>query len=129
MFVRCKRNKSGSTSVQIIDKSSGKYAIYQTVGCSNDSAEIDFLVSKAKKIIETLGGQTLIPFDKQKELEFVESFIDSLEAMDLVGPELLLGQIFDEIGFTAIPDDFFRYLVMTRLVYLVSKLKATDYLY
>ncbi|HRN93786.1 MAG TPA: hypothetical protein PL084_03590 [Chitinophagales bacterium] len=91
MFVRCKKNKSGSTSVQIIDKSSGKYILYQTVGSSTDSVEIDFLVTKAKKIIETHGGQSLLPFDKEKELSFVDTFINSLNAMELVGPELLLG--------------------------------------
>lgn len=129
MFVRCKKNKSGSTSVQIIDKSSGKYVLHQTVGSSNDSIEVDFLISKAKKIIETLGGQSLIPFDKEKELAFVDTFINSLDAMELVGPELLLGQIFDDIGFGAINDELFRHLVITRLIYPVSKLKTTDYLF
>ena len=129
MFVRCKKNKSGSTSVQIIDKSTGKYILYQTVGSSNDSIEIEFLISKAKNIIKTLGGQSLIPFDRDKELIFVDTFINSLDAMELVGPELLLGQIFDDIGFNAVEDDLFRHLVITRLIYPVSKLKTTDYLF
>jgi hypothetical protein len=42
---------------------------------------------------------------------------------------MLLGKIFDEIGFNAIKDDLFRYFVITRLVYPVSKLKTVDYLY
>src|SRR5690606_38352829 len=129
MFVRCKRNKSGSTSVQIIDKSSGRYVLHQTVGSSSNPQEIDFLVAKAKKMILRLGGQTLLGFVRDKELEFVDTFIDSLDAMSLVGPELLLGRIFDEIGFNAVPDELFRHLVITRLVYPVSKLKTTDYLY
>ncbi len=41
MYVRCKRNKSGSTSVQIIDKSSGEYPLFQTVGSSSDPREIE----------------------------------------------------------------------------------------
>jgi hypothetical protein len=49
--------------------------------------------------------------------------------MNLVGPELLLGQIFDFIGFNSIEDDLFRHLVITRIVYPVSKLKTTDYLF
>lgn len=129
MFVRCKKNKSGSTSVQIIDKSSGKYVLHQTVGSSNDSVEIGFLVTKAKKVIETLDGQSLLPFDKEKELSFVDTFINSLDAMELVGPELLLGQIFDDVGFGIIDDKLFRHLVITRLIYPVSKLKTTDYLF
>ena len=63
------------------------------------------------------------------EREFVDSFVNSIESLSLVGPELLLGRIFDEIGFAAITDDLFRHLVITRLVYPVSKLKTTDYLF
>lgn len=129
MYVRCKRNKSGSTSVQIIDKSSGKYILHQTVGSSSDPAEIDFLIAKGKKIIETHGGQTLIPFDRTKELEFVDTLVKSLDSMSLTGPELLLGQIFNDIGFNVITDELFRHLVITRIVYPVSKLKTTDYLF
>ena len=46
-----------------------------------------------------------------------------------MGPELLLGKIFDEIGFNAIKDELFGHLVLTRLCYPVSKLKTTDYLF
>ena len=49
MFVRKKPNKSGLVSVQIIDKSSGKYVVRQTVGSSSDPTEIDFLIKKAKQ--------------------------------------------------------------------------------
>jgi transposase len=129
MFVRCKKNKSGSTSVQIIDKSSGKYKLIQSVGSSSDKIEIDYLISKANLIIKTYGGQSLLSFDQSLELQFVDTFMNSLDSMELVGPELLLGKIFDEIGFNAIPDELFRHLVITRLVYPVSKLKTTDYLF
>ena len=47
----------------------------------------------------------------------------------MIGPELLLGKLFDEIGFNKIPDELFRHLVITRLVYPVSKLKTVDYLF
>ena len=44
-----------------------------------------------------------------------------------MGPELLLGKLFDEIGFCGIKGKLFRPLVITRLVYPVSKLKTADY--
>src|SRR5690606_25330491 len=99
------------------------------VGSSNDPIEIEFLISKAKQLIKTIGGQILIPFDKKEELAFVDTFVNSLEAMQLVGPELLLGGIFNQIGFNVIEDELFRHLVITRIVYPVSKLKTTDYLF
>lgn len=49
--------------------------------------------------------------------------------MTLVGPELLLGKLFDEIGFDTIKEDLFRHLVITRLCYPASKLKTIDYLF
>lgn len=129
MFVRKKPNKSGLISVQIIDKSSGKYVVRQTVGSSTDPNEISFLVKKAKQQILTLSKQTTLPFDEAAELEFVDTFINHLDSFSLIGPELLLGKIFDEIGFNAIEEELFRHLVITRLVYPVSKLKTTDYLF
>jgi hypothetical protein len=41
MFVKKKKNKSGSTSIQIIDKSLGKYKVLRTIGSSTDKNEID----------------------------------------------------------------------------------------
>ena len=129
MFVRKKRNKSGTVSVQIIDKSSGRYVLHRTVGSSADASEIDFLVKKAKRIILSQGGQHVLDFDREAELQYVDTFINGLADFSLIGPELLLGRIFDEIGFNTIQDSWFRHLVITRLVYPVSKLKTVDYLF
>lgn len=128
-FVRCKRNTSGSTSVQIVDKSSGKYEVYATVGSSSDQQEIRFLVAKAKQRLLTHGGQGAFDFQKEAALQYVDTFINSLDSFSLVGPELLLGKFFDEIGFGSVQEELFRHLVITRLVYPVSKLKTTDYLH
>jgi len=40
MFVRKKENKSGTVSIQIIDKSRGKYRVAHTVDSSSDPDEI-----------------------------------------------------------------------------------------
>src|SRR5690606_38609473 len=47
----------------------------------------------------------------------------------LAGIDLVLGKIFDEIGFNRIEDELFKDLVLYRLVYPKSKLKTTEYLY
>lgn len=59
----------------------------------------------------------------------VNLFFNGIKELSLVGPELLLGKLFDEIGFNAIKDELLRHLVLTRLCYPVSKLKTTDYLF
>lgn len=129
MFVRKKKNKSGVVSIHIIDKSSGEYHLYRTVGSSNDAIEIERLFNEARKEIESITGQQKLPFDFDKEKELVDTFFNGIEDFKLVGPELLLGKLYDEIGFDKIPDELFRHLVITRLVYPVSKLKTVDYLF
>lgn len=65
MFVRKKRNKSGSTSVQIIDKSVG-YKVFQTVGSATEEVEILRLVQKAKKITVVFYDMTTLDGKFQK---------------------------------------------------------------
>lgn len=129
MFVRKKLNRNGTVSVQIIDKSTGKYVLYRTVGSAKNSIEVEALVQQGKREILEVSKQTGLPFDQKAEDEFVETFMDSIDSFFLAGPELLLGRLFDEIGFNAIEDKLFRHLVITRLVYPVSKLKTVDYLF
>jgi transposase len=129
MFVRKKPNPSGVVSIQIIDKSRGGYQLFRTIGSSSDPAEIELMVNKAKLVILEQSRQIKLPFDHLAELEFAETFINHIDSLELAGPELLLGKLFDEIGFDAIEDELFRHLVITRLVYPVSKLKTADYLF
>lgn len=129
VFVRKKKNKSGLISVQVIDKSSGSYQVHQTIGSSNESIEIERLVRQGKFEIERITGQKQLPFNQENEKELLEVFFNNITDYTLIGPELVLGKLFDAIGFNKIKDDLFRQLVITRLVYPVSKLKTTDYLY
>jgi transposase len=129
MFVRKKKNKSGVVSIQIIDKSSGTYELYRTIGSSKEPAEIERLYKEGKREIESITGQQKLPFDDDKEKELIDIFFGGVEDFKLTGPELLLGKIFEEIGFGKIPDELFRHLVIARLVYPVSKLKTVDYIF
>ena len=45
------------------------------------------------------------------------------------GAERLLGAIFNEIRFNKVEDSLFKYLVFSRLIQPVSKLKTTEYLF
>jgi transposase len=130
MFVRKKKNKSGSTSVQIIDKTAG-YRVFQTVGSATEEEQILRLVQKAKKIIRTDNGKQSELFSvKSKESEIIENFLKNLSnaQVQTIGPEAIFGTLFDKIGFNAINEELFRHLVIARLVYPVSKLKTVDYL-
>jgi hypothetical protein len=129
MFVRKKPNKSGVISIQIIEKRSGKSTLLKTVGSSSDGKEVAELFEKGKRLIQEIKGQTSLHFDKHNEEQLVDLFFNGIRELSLVGPELVLGKLFDEIGFNAIKDEIFRHLVLTRLCYPVSKLKTVDYLF
>jgi len=129
MFVRKKLNKSGVVSVQIIEKRSGKSKLVKTVGSSSEPKRVAVLLETGKRLITEIKGQSSFHFDIKQEQQLVDLFFNGIRALSLAGPELLLGKLFDEIGFNAIKDEMFRHLVLTRLCYPVSKLKTTDYLF
>ena len=99
MFERKKKNKSGKICIQIIDKSSGKYKVVKTIGSYTDSNTVEVLYQKAKQEIQTIPGQLQFNFEVYEEKELVDLFFNSVDELKLLGPELLLGKIFDQIGF------------------------------
>ena len=130
MFVRKKPNKSGSVSVQVIDKSNG-YRVAKTIGSACDPVEIERLVELGKCFITRQERQYNLFPEEQCGNAAVLDFIDHLDNASIrtLGPELIFGRLFDEIGFSVIPEPLFRDIVVTRLVYPTSKLKTVDYLY
>jgi len=126
VFVRQKKNKSGVISVQVIDKSSGRYRVLKTIGSSSDSKEIERLVVQGKEWIRDYTRTQ--EFDFTDYRHHTQLVLQGLEEISVYGPELLLGKIFDQIGFNQVKEDLFRRLVLARLCYPASKLKTTDYL-
>lgn len=130
MFVRKKRNKSGSVSIQIIDKKDS-YKVVQTVGSSRNKDEIEHLFLKGQRIVNSSPPeqQWLFSFKSEDDLA-IENFVDNLTNNQVcaVGPELIFGNLFERIGFNIIPDEMFRHITIARLVYPVSKIKTVDYL-
>jgi len=130
MFVRKKKNASGSVSVQVIDKTKG-YHVVETIGSARTPAKINRLVALGKAFIESRTQQfSLFPKDETRNATILD-FVSCLQNSHIrtVGPELIFGKMFDAIGFSEIPDRLFRDLVVARLAYPTSKLKTVDYLY
>ena len=71
MFILQKNNKSGTTIIQIIDKSRGRYKVVKTIGNSLDPLELDWLNVQAKSDLVRLTQQLDLNFKigKEKELE------------------------------------------------------------
>lgn len=130
MFVRKKKNKQGSVSVQVIDKTNG-YRVIQTIGCSRHPDEIERFVQQGYAWMGRQERQlSLFPKGEIRN-GTVEDFVSHLSNNQVrtIGPELIFGTLFDRVGFNIISDSLFRDIVIARLAYPTSKLKTVDYLY
>ena len=130
MFVRKRKNKTGSISVVVVNKSHGKFVELKNFGTVKTEVEADGLVVEAKRWIETYGGQRLLDFDdkRRREREETERVVGNMDALLINGTQLLLGRLYDEIGFNAVKDEVLRHLVIARLSQPRSKLATVDYL-
>lgn len=128
MFIREKKNKSGSVSIQLLSKENGKNHLIKTIGCATERPEIEVLKRQAQEAMDELKHQpSLLASNENQQL------IDSIAMLNnrniqTIGPELIFGSIYDDIGFTQVNDDTFRHLVLARLSFPSSKLKTVDYL-
>ena len=129
MFLRKLKNRSGSTSVQIISKQRGKYKVVKTIGSSDNEQQIQKLVFLAQQEMERLNGQSKIFISENDTV--IEQLFETLgnSSIRTVGPEIVFGKIYDSIGFNQIKEDLFKHLVIARLAFPLSKLKTIEYLY
>ncbi len=125
MYVRKKKNKSGIISVQVIDKSSGRYKVIKTIGSSGFPAEVERLYKQGQEFIKVYQGQQALNFP---EYDFKEVVKSSIKSINTEGVNLLLGEIYSAIGFDQIDSELLKQLVLIRLTHPASKLRTTQYL-
>ena len=124
MFIRKNRNRSGSVSIQIVQKVNRTNNVIKIVGVARTKREEELLILLARTEIERLQGMQSL-FIEHDDL-VVDNFVNGIanDHLQIIGSELILGRIYDKIGF---PTDgacnYFRNLVLCRLVYPGSKLK------
>ena len=127
MFCRRKANKSGSISVQLIEKHNRRSVVVATIGCAREESEVQRLESLAQIEIERRQRQMEFDFNvSDLERKIVNAL--SSGSVRAVGPEIILGAIFDAIGFNVIEEPLFKALVLARLTYPSSKLKTSEYM-
>ena len=131
MFVRRKFNKSGSISVQVLDKRDGRSVLVRSFGSSKIEAEVCEMERRAQDFINTYGGQTVFDFEahlqsqRQTQLDNVFSRIVDIRQNAI---QIILERIYGGIGFGAIGDDTLRLLAIARVCQPKSKVATVDYL-
>jgi len=129
MFIRRLKNRSSTWSIQIIDKSSGKYKVFKTIGCASSELEVQCLMQLAKQELEIISRQPEL-FISENDTTIDQAYSTlSNASIRTLGPEIIFGKIYDSIGFNTINAEMFRHLVIARLAFPLSKLKTIDYLY
>jgi len=127
VFIRKKLNNSGSISIQILKKKGRSNILVKTIGSSADPVIIDSLYKQGLQFIEQEKNQLALDFSYDEQKWFEQNF-QSIKSIRLLGPELLLGKLYDEIGFNKIQEELFRHLVISRIINPGSKLQTSRYL-
>ena len=136
MFVKKKRNRSGSTTVVVVSKDGGRYSYVKVIGTSSDAGTISSYVAEGRRYIteHTDAGSAEFDFDGAERRmagersAAVEGFLDSIESVLHDCHRRILGRVFDAVGFGSVGDATFRSLVIARLSQPLSKRATVEYL-
>lgn len=129
MYVRHKRNRSGSITIVVVDKSNGAYREIKTFGTSKEPKELDGFLLEASRWISRYGGQQELDFDESaRALSQVQQALSLVERTMLDAPQTILNRVYDRIGFNAIGDDILRHLAIARVSQPMSKVATVEYL-
>jgi transposase len=131
MYLRKKKNRSGTISVVVVDKRNGVYHEIHTIGVGKDLTEIESLCIEGLRWIESCCGNRDIFEIHEKELEekqIIEYLLSNVENVLINGTQLILNQVFKIVGFDSIEDVILKQLVIARLNQPMSKLATVDYL-
>ena len=109
MFVRNLKHKSGKIYVQVVSKTNGKYKVLKSFGSCETLEQQELLHLKAKQWIKESIGVFELDFDNEKNL--CNGLLNNVTSLNLSGIDLVLGKIFDDIGFNKIEDILFKDLV------------------
>ncbi len=128
VFIRKKQNKSGSISFHIIQKRGRKQILVKSIGSATTQSEIEKMSILAQQKLEALLQQSRLDLKYNEDELFVQDLLKNIHHIEVSGVELILGKVFNEIGFNAIKEPLFKHLVLSRICYPGSKLKAVEYL-
>lgn len=136
MFIKRKKNRSGTVSIVVAEKISGYYKELTTIGIARHQEEIDSLLSKGRKWIDAEQERRhprldLFGEERKKceaELLSAEQMLSCITNISINGADLILDRVFDNVGFNRIDDRVFRQLVKARLSYPASKAATVEYL-
>jgi len=125
MFIRKRKNPTGSISIQIINKVNGLNKVVCHIGTAkhNDPNKMKFLITQASKALIKLENSTnLSLFDEIS----IKPRIHTIASRP-TGFLEIFGKVFDDVALQkVVSDSIFKNLVIFRIAYPVSKLKTAQ---
>ena len=103
----------------------------RSFGSSRDEEELARLERQASDFIAGFGGQCVIDFEGGQSASIrqeADNFFNRIVDIRQDAPRLILGRIYDGIGFGEIGDDTLRSLAIARVCEPKSKIAAVEYL-
>ena len=97
--VRKKKNKSGSVSIVIVDRTNRGYKVVQSLGSSKNGLEIEALYQKALARIDEL-EQNLFHISKENSKQTqIKELLSDITTQDFIpiGDELVFGKLFSQL--------------------------------
>lgn len=128
MFVRKKKNRSGTVTIVVVDKSHGRFREVHNLGTSSDAHEIEKLEMEAIKWISKYVGQSVLDLWPEERLLPQSEIISSIRDLRQDGTVKLLEQVYCSIGFDSLGDNILRDLTIARVCEPRSKLATVDYM-
>ena len=103
MFIRKKPNKSGSISIQVVQKTrSRKQKVVKSFGSvsPDDEEAVERLMGQASVFIREMDGPTLPHIHEEEDV--IDGFVKTLSnaQIQVIGPELIFGTLYDRIGYS-----------------------------
>lgn len=106
-------NRTGSVSVQVIDKSKGYYRVIKSFGTVRTEAEVVRLEEKARQYVRELTGTNRSLFEEEDDIK-LENYFSTISntQIQVIGPELIFGTLYDRVGYGRIENELFRQSVL-----------------
>ncbi len=129
MFIRKRKNKSGSISIQIIKKiGNGKIKIIKHIGTGKNQKEIENLIQKAK---DTILKEQFNLFNPNENNHIIDSIMQQtkVEYVYSVGYEELFGKIYQILEYDKLElPELTKQLIIARIAHPYSKLSISNWL-
>lgn len=133
MFIRKKKNRSGTTSVIVVSKAYGKFKEVKTIGVSDDESQIENFVREARRWIATqTGAQDLFQQNIKEEgekhltehlISNVEDFIQRFKLDDFV--IVADSGLMNKSNISFLQSGGYKYIIGARIKNETSNIKKT----